>query len=209
MTFIKPIETVYNGYRFRSRLEARWALYFDLLGIKYEYEPEGLVLNNGTYYLPDFYLPDFLCYFEVKRKGLQDTDEGEEAIWKISDGMSHGTWAGIISFGDPLDDNLTMFCQESDDDGGGSFEGEITIGFLPDTQIPCLLFYDDKKDRAFFASDDWDCIPEAITEYYGGGVYEYDDFVTERVIQARQTARQARFEHGETPQIKRPRSSGN
>lgn len=22
---IKPIETLYNGYRFRSRLEARWA----------------------------------------------------------------------------------------------------------------------------------------------------------------------------------------
>lgn len=25
MTDLKPIETVYDGYRFRSRLEARWA----------------------------------------------------------------------------------------------------------------------------------------------------------------------------------------
>ena len=28
---IKAIETVYNGYRFRSRLEARWAVFFDAL----------------------------------------------------------------------------------------------------------------------------------------------------------------------------------
>ena len=26
---IKPIETNYKGYRFRSRLEARWAVFFD------------------------------------------------------------------------------------------------------------------------------------------------------------------------------------
>ena len=36
MTTIKPIETVYNGYRFRSRLEARWAVFFDALGITYK-----------------------------------------------------------------------------------------------------------------------------------------------------------------------------
>ncbi len=38
---IKAIDTVYNGYKFRSRLEARWAVFFDAAGIKYEYEPEG------------------------------------------------------------------------------------------------------------------------------------------------------------------------
>ena len=54
MTDIKPIETVYNGYRFRSRLEARWAVFFDVLGVKYEYEPEGFNLGDGLYYLPDF-----------------------------------------------------------------------------------------------------------------------------------------------------------
>ena len=55
---IKAIETVYNGYRFRSRLEARWAVFFDCAYIKYEYEPEGYKLRDGSYYLPDFYLPD-------------------------------------------------------------------------------------------------------------------------------------------------------
>ena len=51
---IKAIETVYNGYRFRSRLEARWAVFFDAIGVKYEYEPEGYTLEDGTKYLPDF-----------------------------------------------------------------------------------------------------------------------------------------------------------
>lgn len=51
---IKAIETRYNGYKFRSRLEARWAVFFDELGIKYEYEPEGYTLEDGTKYLPDF-----------------------------------------------------------------------------------------------------------------------------------------------------------
>lgn len=51
---IKPIETEYKGYRFRSRLEARWAVFFDALGIKWEYEPEGFELPSGKRYLPDF-----------------------------------------------------------------------------------------------------------------------------------------------------------
>ena len=66
MEQIKPIETIYNGYRFRSRLEARWAVFFDAAGIKYEYEPEGFKRQNGMCYLPDFYLPDENIYVEVK-----------------------------------------------------------------------------------------------------------------------------------------------
>jgi hypothetical protein len=47
----KAIETTYRGARFRSRLEARWAAFFDLLGWRWEYEPIDL---NG--YIPDFIL---------------------------------------------------------------------------------------------------------------------------------------------------------
>lgn len=53
---IKPIETQYKGYRFRSRLEARWAVFFDALGLKWEYEPEGFDLGEEGWYLPDFRL---------------------------------------------------------------------------------------------------------------------------------------------------------
>ena len=37
MSEIKAIETYYKGYRFRSRLEARWAVFFDAACVEYEY----------------------------------------------------------------------------------------------------------------------------------------------------------------------------
>lgn len=61
----KPIETYYKGYRFRSRLEARWAVFFDALGIEWEYEKEGYDLD-GVWYLPDFWLPQVQMWAEVK-----------------------------------------------------------------------------------------------------------------------------------------------
>lgn len=51
---IKPIETKYKGYRFRSRLEARWAVFFDALGLTWDYEREGYDLGAAGWYLPDF-----------------------------------------------------------------------------------------------------------------------------------------------------------
>ena len=74
MSEIKPIETVYNGYRFRSRLEARWAVFFDSAGIRYEYEPDGFEVD-GEKYLPDFYLPEIDVYAEVKPEDLSRIDE--------------------------------------------------------------------------------------------------------------------------------------
>lgn len=57
MTNVLPIPTVYNGYRFRSRTEARWAVFLDMLSIRWEYEAEGYQFGNGVRYLPDFWLP--------------------------------------------------------------------------------------------------------------------------------------------------------
>ena len=45
------IKTKYNFCQYRSRLEAHWAAFFDLLGWKFEYEPYDL---NG--WIPDFAL---------------------------------------------------------------------------------------------------------------------------------------------------------
>jgi hypothetical protein len=55
---VGAIETVFDGYRFRSRLEARWAVFFKTAGIRYIYEPECFRLPSGKLYLPDFYLPE-------------------------------------------------------------------------------------------------------------------------------------------------------
>lgn len=56
MNKIKPIETEYKGYLFRSRLEARWAVFFDACGVDWDYEEEAYSLGEGLNYLPDFVL---------------------------------------------------------------------------------------------------------------------------------------------------------
>jgi hypothetical protein len=74
----KAIATQYAGYRMRSRLEARWAVFFDRLGIRWEYEPEGYWLS-GRPYLPDFKLMlpgDRIVFVEVKHS---ENDEHEGA----------------------------------------------------------------------------------------------------------------------------------
>ncbi|MFN7341432.1 MAG: hypothetical protein ACK5VI_10180 [Opitutia bacterium] len=55
---IKAIETRYKGHRFRSRLEARWAVFFDAAGWDWEHEPGGFHTPLGPY-LPDFLVSSF------------------------------------------------------------------------------------------------------------------------------------------------------
>lgn len=62
---MKSIPTTYDGVKFRSRLEARYAQFFDNHGIGWEYEIEGIDLG-GKWYLPDFWLPDSRTFLEVK-----------------------------------------------------------------------------------------------------------------------------------------------
>ncbi|TDD45556.1 hypothetical protein E1263_38375 [Kribbella antibiotica] len=77
MSLIAPIETHYAGCRFRSRLEARWAVFFDSLEIPWLYEHEGYRLDGIGRYLPDFLLyPDTskAIWFEVKA-GVPNNNE--------------------------------------------------------------------------------------------------------------------------------------
>lgn len=53
---IKSIPTTYAGVNFRSRLEARWAAFFDLCGWRWDYEPFDL----------DGWAPDFMLKGKVK-----------------------------------------------------------------------------------------------------------------------------------------------
>ena len=70
---IKAIETKYKGYRFRSRLEARWAVFFDHIELKWEYEKEGFDID-GVLYLPDFYFPTLNLWAEVKPSTFSEHD---------------------------------------------------------------------------------------------------------------------------------------
>lgn len=71
---IQAINTFYNGFYFRSRLEARWAVYFDLIQEQYEYEPQGLIFQDKYKYLPDFYLPKRKLLCEIKSRSAMQVD---------------------------------------------------------------------------------------------------------------------------------------
>lgn len=132
---IKPIQTYYNGYHFRSRLEARWAVFFDTEKIKYEYEPEGFEFGDGDKYLPDFFLPDFEMFVEIKNASAFKFAFDGDYVY-ADDGIENGdmyirfaneiTKKGntyLVVFGDPLDaflskehsgkgDNMLFFREE-------------------------------------------------------------------------------------------------
>lgn len=112
--WIKAIDTEYNGMVFRSRLEARWAVFFDAAGIKYEYEPEGFEYH-GYRYLPDFYLPELDTYVEVK----PDRDGFENDVIKAS---------RLIYWGGPIKRLVFL----------GNIPGPCQDGGL--WHFPCLYF---------------------------------------------------------------------
>jgi hypothetical protein len=99
---MKATETHYKGYRFRSRLEARWAVFFDALSVPWEYEPEGFETPEG-WYLPDFKITPRLAgqvalsepiYVEIKPgPGSNDADWRKAkslALWDGRAGYSGG-----------------------------------------------------------------------------------------------------------------------
>ena len=151
-TDVKAIETMYNGYRFRSRLEARWAVFFDAMGIKYEYEKEGFNLPSGKY-LPDFWLPDWEIWFEVKGK-FPTTDE----LIKLQDLCIHTGYAACVSEGIPsmeFQGQCFVYGNEV-----AYHKGKHEFVPLEYTKIHlCSFFisnYPDGNHEAWFILDEWE-----------------------------------------------------
>lgn len=190
---IKPIETEYNGYRFRSRLEARWAVFFDALGVKYEYEPEGFELSDGTKYLPDFYLPESGWWVEIKGS-MSDSDLHK--IMQFRKDMSSKTneYCKHIVLGDiPTEAeaaDLWEFAYNKPWTEGCAFDVQWDYPYLPCICPVCGKFgfeFDGRGAR--------------VCEHAPGDKgYTYN---SPRVVEAYRRARQARFEHGEKPDARR------
>jgi hypothetical protein len=174
---IKPIQTEYKDYKFRSRLEARYAVFFDALGIKWEYEPEGFELSDGTRYLPDFWLPTFSggMYVEVKPDG-GDFSKADRLV--LDTGKSVWLAAGVP-------DKRIWYVAQRDDD---------RMEVYHEAAVPNA---DQARDenRMF-----WQPGYEDNDGFFRG----WDDALGELFLNAVKAAKQARFEHGETPQ--RPRN---
>jgi hypothetical protein len=61
-------------------------VFFDALGIKYEYEHEAYHLSSGNY-LPDFWLPDLRILVEVKGCQKAVTEEVKLTLAEMADEM--------------------------------------------------------------------------------------------------------------------------
>lgn len=96
---IAVIQTAYRGVLFRSRLEARWAVFFTSLGLDWQYEPEGFETPVGRY-LPDFRVAG--CYAEVKPQGL------DHSAFDKARALAAGGYATLLLEGSPHARSLTF-----------------------------------------------------------------------------------------------------
>jgi hypothetical protein len=187
---IKPIETIYKGYRFRSRLEARWAVFFDTVGLTWEYETEGYDIF-GEWYLPDFYIKDYECFVEIK-----PTEEPTELYSNFRDVVGKSI---ILLCGSPWGYIGTWFGWDTCDSSGGSYESECIIACTSSLMIHC-----ERVDR-------WLCVSQwesnnNVLESHAYNAKEYPmnwddckDFAIFNTRDATAKAKRARFEHGESP----------
>lgn len=94
---VRSIPTEYAGVTFRSRLEATWAYNLDAWGIRWSYEPEGVILPSGARYLPDFWLPEIRTWLEVKGPGvggLEKTQLFASLVQHRPECRAHSTFGG-------------------------------------------------------------------------------------------------------------------
>lgn len=193
---MKPIETIYNGYRFRSRLEARWAVFFDTLGVDYEYEPEGFNLGNGVYYLPDFRVKcwgnrgqiwdePYDLWIEVKGRMSQ---EDKRKIERFVNANFPSGMCGMEYVENPL----------------------LILGDIP-SGLSDMKMYFLEMDRDYMSSfnyqlidgDSWVAMPAAYDgKFFLWGADNSQIMNEEEVLKAYEIARKARFEHGENPEIR-------
>lgn len=172
---MKPIETIYKGYRFRSRLEARWAVFFDAIDVRWEYEPEGYELSDRTWYLPDFriYVRHRSCTDEyepvyVEVKGMLSDEDEHKVDRFFRDG------APIIILGGIPENNDEYNCQ-----------------FSRDCRFNSFNYIDGDSYCAYFSMCDG--------EVWLSGA-DHDTYDEGKLLDwALPIARGARFEHGEVP----------
>ena len=190
MSNIKAIETNYNGYRFRSRAEARWAIFLEKAGIKFMYEPEGFLFDDGTQYLPDFYLPEQDAFLECK--GLMETKD-EHKIEQLA----KATRKEII-IGKPDMSFYARWWEDTPDGHGYLNIDEDTwfckcdkcgkTYFLPSCgswACKCCGYYDGNNGFEVLVNGDGQCA-QYSNKYY-----------------PLEAAKSARFEHGESGDKKR------
>lgn len=184
---IQPIETEFKGYRFRSRLEARWAVFLETLGAAWSYEREGFNLG-GKRYLPDFYVADWNCWIEMKG---QTPSEGER---DKCERLARGSGKNVLLLaGDPWvtsarnEYDITLFSPSQPNHDG-------TSGWEFGEGRRCA-------DEIWLVSEDYGAFAIKPIPHEGDHKYPLSGTYAANIMSALTAARQARFEHGESPKV--------
>lgn len=182
---IKPIETIWRGYRFRSRLEARWAVAFDAMRFDWEFEPEGYI-PTGLRYLPDFL---------IRNVKIQD-DWVEDLYVEVKGVPQSYDIDKIVAFSEFRPVYLVMKLPEFDPQAKPWYSDMISASL--DWPYPFTYTYIDHINRsAFLGVND-----EGMPQLFGA-----DDSLDRANINATgyayAAARLARFEHSERPENRR------
>jgi hypothetical protein len=179
---MRPIQTEYRGFRFRSRLEARWAVFLDALNADWTYEVEGFDLD-GIWYLPDFWVRDWDTWIEIK--GPTPTDDEEEKCDSLA---RHSGKKVLLLHGDPWSENdknkynIVLFnCQGHLD--------ERTSGWQFGEGRVC-------SEEIWLLSDEHGALTLKPVPHARDEKYPLSGSFAGNIMAALAAARAARFEHG-------------
>lgn len=201
---IKPIETYYNGIKFRSRAEARWAVFFDACGIKWEYEPEGYVVGDNLCYLPDFLIHNvgirgsekngqtFDLYIEVKGSNKITSEEIEkiDKFSAVTNEEDREDWDKMLKNKKNI---LVVGSVPQNLDDMRALNNE-------DNDFYSFKYIDEDTYQLYLCVKDNQLLLRGSDTNYMSDIYEtkYEKELEEKLA----IARSARFEFGETPNIK-------
>ena len=184
-----------GNYDFRSRSEAKWAVFFDAAGIDFVYEPEGYNDKEGWAYLPDFYLPDLNMVVEVKLSEKELDDESRDELVRFMTTHDKKVMVGYgnmnfqlcyVKYGKleltPRDNSFLAMCESC---------GHLWFGHLLDKEsTKCSAC-----GHPYSAAVLWGHFP----------LFLKDAMVDQRFLRAVKKALSARFEHGEKTELNNPK----
>jgi hypothetical protein len=179
--------------------------------LPYDYEKEGFILDDGTKYLPDFWLPSLKMWVEIK-SDLEIDDSAPagcdffsaafiQKIWScdlfilMRRFRNSQQWPVACIVGQPGQHRIWFFGWDMSDSSAGEYEddnamlcianGRVTLDVhmkCPDTEIYADSLYGPVLEHFTYARDHRSMVGP----------------IRDALLQARQ----ARFEHGEKPEVR-------
>lgn len=220
---IKAIQTQYKNYKFRSRLEARWAVWLDAMGVDWTYEPQGYDLD-GELYLPDFFLrfksgerfeqgvPPYCGYWlEIKPGPL--TEREELLLAKLATETKHRAYAFA---GDPWPGEFMFYHTQTHPNGRvlmrSRIPGECWLcdgTGMEANKVPLRRIFRGVEFLYMAAGECRECDGKGVIDpLVAMNICNWWLWFLQKVslrhsssilLDAFRAARQARFEHGESP----------